>query len=74
LINLKAVDKSVNEYMDAEKLTNGHILEKSCDILIPAALENQITNTNAFNIKAKWIFELANGPVTPEADDILFSK
>ena len=47
------------------------VLEKECDILIPAALENQITEQNVRNIKAKLILELANGPITPEADTAL---
>jgi glutamate dehydrogenase/leucine dehydrogenase len=71
---LKAERKSVLEYLDAEKVTNSEILEKDCDILVPAALENQIVEENAGNIKARYIIELANGPVTPEADDILFKK
>lgn len=55
-------------------ITNKELLELECDVLIPAALENQITETNANAIKAKMIMELANGPTTPEADDILYSR
>lgn len=50
------------------------ILEMDVDILIPAALENQITEENAENIKARLIAECANGPITPEADDFLDKK
>ena len=48
-------------------LSNAELLELSCDVLIPSALENQITNANAHSIKAKVVLELANGPTTPEA-------
>lgn len=72
--NLKKSRKSVVEYIDSEKMDNNNILEQECDILIPAALENQITKENASNIKANVIIELANGPVTPDADNILFDN
>ena len=55
-------------------ITNAELLELPCDVLIPAALENQITEKNAQNIHAKMILELANGPTTPEADDILYTR
>lgn len=55
-------------------LTNAELLEVACDVLIPAALDNQITSENASNIKAKIVLELANGPTTPDADEILFKN
>jgi glutamate dehydrogenase (NADP+) len=54
-----------------EVMTNEALLEKDCDLLVPAALENQITGENASRIAAPVILELANGPTTPEADEKL---
>lgn len=62
------------EYKEGEEITNQELLELECDFLIPAALENQITAQNASKIKAKVIVEGANGPTTPEADEILFNR
>jgi glutamate dehydrogenase len=55
----------------ARIITNAELLELPVDVLVPAALENQITEQNASNVKAKMILELANGPTTPDADLIL---
>tara|TARA_R110002073_G_scaffold39387_1_gene112367 strand:- start:27683 stop:29116 length:1434 start_codon:yes stop_codon:yes gene_type:complete len=64
--------KTIKGFPDAQFSENGALgLEIECDILIPAAMEAQITKKNAGNIKTKLIVEAANGPVTFEADDIL---
>jgi glutamate dehydrogenase/leucine dehydrogenase len=65
---------SVVDYPGSSFVTNEQLLELECDILVPAALENQITKTNADKIKAKIVAEGANGPTTPEADEALFKK
>ncbi len=65
---------SVINYSNGEKISNRALLELPVDILILAALENQITKDNANNIKAKYIEEIANGPTTYQADKILFAK
>ncbi len=57
--------------IDAEEITNEELLQVECDVLIPAAIENQITKVNAANLKCRLIVEGANGPTTPEADVIL---
>jgi glutamate dehydrogenase (NAD(P)+) len=65
---------TVQGFPGAKDVSNEEVLEVPCDILIPAALENQITEKNADNIKARLIAEAANGPTTPEADEILWKK
>ncbi len=65
---------SVKGFPGTEDITNEQLLELKCDVLIPAALENQIMAENASNVKAKIVVEGANGPTTPEADTILFKN
>lgn len=65
---------SVIGYTGSKKITNEELIELECDILVPAALENQITRKNAPNVKAQIVAEAANGPTTPEADRILHEK
>jgi len=65
---------SVIGYGGGEAISNADILETDADILIPAALENQITAENASHVKARIVAEAANGPTTPEADAILHRR
>lgn len=75
VMEYKKLHGTVADYPKAETLQDPqNLLTVGCDILIPAALENQITEDNADQIKADIVLELANGPTTPEADKILFSK
>ncbi|ACB85068.1 Glu/Leu/Phe/Val family dehydrogenase [Natranaerobius thermophilus] len=74
LENFKEETGSVKDYPGSEHVTNDELLTADCDILIPAALENQITQANAGQIKAKIISEAANGPTTPDADKILYEN
>jgi glutamate dehydrogenase (NAD(P)+) len=66
--------RKVTAFENADPISNGDLLELDVDVLIPAAIENQLTSANAHNIKAKIIAELANGPTTPDADDIFEEK
>ncbi|MEW6244160.1 MAG: Glu/Leu/Phe/Val dehydrogenase [Bacillota bacterium] len=62
---------SVVGYPGAEPVTNEELLELECEVLIPAALENQLTAANAGRVRARIVGEAANGPTTPEADEVL---
>lgn len=66
--------RTVNEFPGGNKMISDHVLTWECDVLIPAALGDVLTNENANEVKAKIIVEAANGPTTPEADDILNKK
>jgi glutamate dehydrogenase/leucine dehydrogenase len=74
LIAHKAKKGTVVGFPGAKKISNEDLLELKVDILVPAALENVITEKNAANIKAKIVGEAANGPTTPGADRILYKK
>lgn len=74
LASYKEKTKSVKGFAGSKEISTEELFALDVDILIPAALENQITGENANNIKAKILLELANGPTTPEADDILFKN
>jgi glutamate dehydrogenase (NAD(P)+) len=67
----KEATGTLRGYREAEPISNEKLLEVECDILVPAALENQITQENAARIRAKIVAEAANGPTTPGADEIL---
>lgn len=79
-LNIEAVIKhkdktrAVKDFTGAKNIGQSDILTLNVDVLIPAALENAITSENANDVKAKIILELANGPITSEADEILNKK
>ncbi|MBN1188616.1 MAG: Glu/Leu/Phe/Val dehydrogenase [Dehalococcoidales bacterium] len=70
----KEKNGSVCSLPDVEQVSNEDVIDMDVDVLIPAAIENVITDKNASKVKAKIVAELANGPTTPEADDILYSN
>ncbi len=74
LIKFKLENKSIRGFPGATEINNDELLTTECTILIPAALENQITKDNASRIKTKIVAEAANGPTTPEADKIFYEN
>jgi len=74
VLKFKEKTGSVIGFKDTDTITNADVLTLDCEILVPAALENQINLENANQIKARIVAEAANGPVTPGADRILFEK
>ncbi|HET9774872.1 MAG TPA: Glu/Leu/Phe/Val dehydrogenase [Nitrososphaeraceae archaeon] len=74
LMKHKKETGSVAGFDGSRSISNEELLETECTILIPAALENQITKNNAGKIKAKIVAEAANGPTTPEADEVLYKN
>ena len=63
-------EQSLNGFPGAQEVSNHDLLELECDVLVPAAIGNQLTSRNAEKVKAALIVEGANGPTTPEADEI----
>ena len=66
--------KMIEGYRDADRLTNAELLELPCDVLVPAAMEGQLTGDNAARVRAKLIVEGANGPTMPEADAVFIDR
>ena len=67
-------ERSVCESVTHKSITHEELLALDVELLVPAALENAITSKNVNDIKAKWITEVANGPISPAADEILHNK
>lgn len=65
---------AVHDFEGAQNISNEEVLELPCDVLVPAALEGVIMADNAARVQAQVVLELANGPVTPEADDVFMEK
>ncbi len=74
IIEFKKQGNSIQDFSEGENISNEKLVELSVEVLVPAALENVITKQNAENIKAKIILELANGPISAEADEVLTKK
>ncbi len=74
LVDFKQSTGTLKGFSNVEEITNNELLELEVAVLFPSALENVITKDNADNIRCKILCELANGPTTPDADDILYHK
>ncbi len=74
LVEWKRKNGTIVDFKGADAISNEDLLECDCDILIPAALENVISERNADRIRARIVAEAANGPTTPEADRIFYDK
>jgi glutamate dehydrogenase/leucine dehydrogenase len=74
ILERKKNKQSLNDFPNTKEISLEEFFALEVDVLVPAALENQITADNASSIKAKVILEMGNGPTTPEADEILFAK
>jgi len=72
LLTHREKTQSIQNYPNCKNVTNEELLELNCDTLIPAALENQITAKNADSIHTRMVVEAANGPTTPDADNIFY--
>jgi glutamate dehydrogenase/leucine dehydrogenase len=71
LLEYRAREGTLKGFLGAQLVSNEDLLKIECDVLVPAALENQITSQNAGHLRCRLIVEGANGPTTPEADEIL---
>ena len=71
VIKAKKKKGTVTEYPKGDKISNEDLLSVECSVLVPAALSGVLTKENAKDVKAKIVLELANGPTTPDADEIL---
>lgn len=71
LVEHKMAGNSVTEFREGDSIGNAELLELECDVLIPAAIDNVITDKNALQVKARVVLEAANHPITVEADSIL---
>jgi glutamate dehydrogenase/leucine dehydrogenase len=74
LLDHQAENRFIRDFDGADPIGKTEVLEAPCDILVPAALECQVTNENADKLDTKLIVEAANGPTTPEADTILAER